>query len=291
MGKLQVCVRFLVLTLILSLCTCPVVSANAEAGNTAFDVPFPWNGHNLRVSYALDNEAVKSGHAAAGEKSVQVFLTSVDDTLSWDEITGSGADFFLMGNDGTEYSVVTCGFQAEEGSSRNIADLAKNRYVGFSPIFDVPEDSGFDTLTLVVKNGATSEVAKVSLVGVPSEAPVNAKEVPEELVGDWSGMGKPVGGGSNILLEINVNSDGTGEYKFEQAGYTESYPFVLESDSERFSVTIPTDNQLDIAACEGTYVYANGVLTLRIITTFSSGRQFEYVVDCLKAAKSSEIGG
>ena len=170
----KACVRFLVFTLILSLCTCSVVATNAEVGNAAFDVPIPWNGHILRVSYAVDNETVKSGHAASGKKSIQVILTSTKDTLSWDEVTSCGADFSLRGNDGTEYGVVTCGFQAEEGSSRNSADLAKNRYVGFSPIFDVPKDIGFDALTLIVKNDATIEGTNVSLAGVPSEAPVDA---------------------------------------------------------------------------------------------------------------------
>lgn len=278
------CVRFLIFTLILSLCTCSVVATNAEVGNAAFDVPIPWNGHALCVSYAVNNEKVKSGYAASGEKCVQVFLTSIDDTLSWDEVTSCGADLFMLGNDGTEYSVVTCGFQAEEGSSSNIADLAKNRHVGFSPIFDVPESSGFGTLNLVVKNGANGEVTNVSLADVPSKAPVAAKAIPEELVGAWSGTGKSVGGGSDISLEINVNSDGTGGYKFVQAGYVENYPFILESNSERFSVTIPSDNQLGITACEGTYVYYGGVLTLHITTTFSSSRKFEYVAECLKAS-------
>jgi hypothetical protein len=291
MGKLQASVRFLVFTLILSLCTFSLAATYAETSDAAYAIPFLWNGHTLRVSYALDNETVKSGHAASGEKSIQVFLVSIDTTLSWDEVTSCVSDFSLRGNDGTDYGVVTCGFQAKEGSSRNIADLAKNRYVGFSPIFDVPEDSKFDALSLVVRSGETSESTAVFLAGVPSEAPVDAKAIPEELVGAWSGTGKPVGGGSDISLEINVNADGTGEYKFEQAGYEESYPFILESDSERFSVNISPDNQLGINACEGTYAYANGVLTLRITTTFSSGRQFEYVAECLKVAMSSGIGG
>jgi hypothetical protein len=51
----------------------------------------------------------------------------------------------------------------------------------------------------------------------------------------------------------------------------ESYPFTLESDRERFSVSIPDGNQLGIAACEGTYSYANGILMLRNTTPFSSG--------------------
>jgi hypothetical protein len=290
MEKLHSHIRFFVFTLILSLCTCPISGTYAETGNAAYSIPFLWNSHTLRVTYALDNETVNSGHAAAGEKSVQVFLESMDDTLSWDEVTSCGPDFSLWDSERTEYNVVVCGFQAEEGSSRNIADLASNRYVGFSPIFDVPEGSGFDALTLVVKNGETSEAITISLAGVPSEVSTDAEAIPEELVGAWSGTGTPVGGGSDISLDIIVNANGIGVYTFEQAGYMESYPFTLESDSERFSVSIPAGNQLGIAACEGTYSYANGILTLRITTSFSSGRQYEYVADCVKAAESSEIG-
>lgn len=210
-------------------------------------MPFFWNSYTLRIAYALDNETVNSGHAKVGEKSVQVFLESMYDTLSWDEVTRCGPDFSLRDSDGTEYSVVACGFQAVEGSSRNIADLANNRYIGFSPIFDVPKDIGFDALTLVVRDSETSEVITILLAGVPSEVSAVAETIPEELVGVWSGTGTPLGGGSVISLDISVNEDGTGEYTFEQTGYMESYPFTLESDRERFTVNIPTDNQLGIA--------------------------------------------
>lgn len=290
MGKVQSFIRFFVFTLILSLCLCPLTGTYAETDDAAYAMPFLWNSHTLHVAYALDNGTIKSGHTVAGEKSVKIFLVSMDDTLSWDEVTSSGSDFSLRDNDGIEYSVVACGFQAVEGSSRNIADLANNRYIGFSPIFDVPEGSRFDALTLVVKNAETNEIITVSLAGVPSEASMETETIPKELVGSWSGTGTPVGGGSDISLDIIVNADGTGAYTFKQAGYLESYPFALESDSARFSVSIPADNKLGIVACEGTYSYASGILTLRITTTFSSGRQFEYVADCVKAAESSMIG-
>jgi len=288
MGKVQSYVRFFVFTLIFSLCIGPLTGTYAETDDSAYAMPFLWNSHTLQVAYAQDNETVNSGHAKVGEKSVQVFLESMYDTLSWDEVTSCGPDFSLRDSDGIEYSVVACGFQAEEGSSRNIADLASNRYIGFSPIFDIPNGTRFDALTLVVKNGETSEVITILLAGVPSEVSAVAETIPEELVGVWSGMGTPLGGGSVISLDISVNEDGTGEYTFEQTGYMESYPFTLKSERELFTVNIPTDNRLGVVKCEGTYSYANDVLTLRITTTFSSGRQFEYIANCVKAAVSSE---
>ena len=77
-----------------------------------------------------------------------------------------------------------------------------------------------------------------------------------------------------------VGMDGTGTYTFEQSGYYESYAFALKVESETFSVQIPKGNQLGIAACEGTYSYSDGVLTLEVQTTFANGRVFSYTVPC-----------
>ena len=106
--------------------------------------------------------------------------------------------------------------------------------------------------------------------------------LPEELTGVWTGKGEPEGGGNPIDLEITVNSDATGEYQFEQAGYKESYPFTLESEDRSFQVNIPADNQLGITSCKGTYSYEDDKLTLQIKTEFSSGRTFEYTAVCTK---------
>ncbi len=283
MGKLYSSVRLIIVILVFSLCSCVLAVSSAAADETSYSTPFPWNGHTMQVSYALDDGTVKSGHAAAGEKSVQVFLVSPEDTLSWDELMSSGQYLQLQALDGTQYGMVSSGFEAVEGSSRNITDLATNQYVGFSPIFDVPADIGLDQLVLVVLNGEANETTFVSLAGIPAEEQPAETAIPAELVGSWNGVGTQAGGGSEIALSMSVNADGTGEYTFEQSGYTESYPFTLESDSKLFSVSIPADNQLGITACEGQYDYADGILTLHITTTFSSGRQFEYTVYCVKA--------
>jgi hypothetical protein len=127
----------------------------------------------------------------------------------------------------------------------------------------------------------TSPASEQASTSPTESVKVNAS-IPKELVGMWKGSGKPVGGGSAISLDVAVNADATGIYTFEQAGYEESYPFILSSNNNSFSVSIPADNKLGISACGGTYSYSDGVLTLNITTRFSSGRQFKYVAECTK---------
>lgn len=112
---------------------------------------------------------------------------------------------------------------------------------------------------------------------ITPESPDAAGKIPDELTGQWSGSV------DDINLSFNVESDGTGKYSFEQKGYSESYDFKLEAGAETFSVKIPEDNKLGIAKIEGTYAYSEGVLTLDVRTTFSSGRVFTYTVPCRKS--------
>ena len=106
--------------------------------------------------------------------------------------------------------------------------------------------------------------------------------IPSEYVGEWAGS---VG---NINLSFNVNEDGTGTYTFEQSGYLENYDFSLKVESETFSVYIPEVNQLGIVACDGTYTYADGVLTLEVKTIFGNGRVFEYTAPCQRVLPTAE---
>ena len=112
-----------------------------------------------------------------------------------------------------------------------------------------------------------------------AEVAATTAAMPEEYVGDWQGTA------GNISLSFTVNPDGTGNYAFEQNGYSESYDFTMEAGADTFSVTIPEDNQLGIVSCEGTYQYADGVLTLDIRTTFRNGREFSYTVPCSRVAE------
>ena len=108
--------------------------------------------------------------------------------------------------------------------------------------------------------------------------------VPDALVGEWRGTGMPKGGGPAIDLTATINTDGTGEYTFDQSGYHESYPFTISSDDSAFSVDIPADNTLGISACGGTWALEDGILKLDITTTFASGGSYSYTAECEKAA-------
>ncbi len=110
--------------------------------------------------------------------------------------------------------------------------------------------------------------------------------VPAEYIGDWTGHS------GDINLSFSVGPDGAGTYTFEQSGYEERYDFTLSVDSDTFSVQIPKDNKLGIQTCEGTYAYADGVLTLDVKTTMASG-VFAYTVPCTRAepAKATAAEG
>jgi hypothetical protein len=138
-----------------------------------------------------------------------------------------------------------------------------------------------DHPVLLWKNPGTPETAQ-------ENSAADRTAIPDELIGIWHGTGTPVGGSNTITLEITVNADGSGVYTFDQAGYTESYPFTLESDNNHFSVSIPEDNYLGIVSCEGTYTYEDGILSLHIITTFANGQPYEYTADCTKEDASAE---
>ena len=102
--------------------------------------------------------------------------------------------------------------------------------------------------------------------------------IPEELVGDWQGVGKPKNGGPSIDLTIHVEEDGTGKYMFDQAGYHESYPFTLSRDGKRFSVDVPATSQL--GSVDGTWEVEDDVLKLDITSTFTSGGSYSYNAEC-----------
>ena len=48
------------------------------------------------------------------------------------------------------------------------------------------------------------------------ENPDEESAIPDELVGQWTGVGTPKNGGTPIDLSIIVNADGSGEYTFDQ---------------------------------------------------------------------------
>lgn len=101
-----------------------------------------------------------------------------------------------------------------------------------------------------------------------------------DFAGDW------VGKSGNISLTFTVEADGSGVYAFEQSGYRESYPVQLTVADNTFAVEIPADNALSIADCRGTWQYADGVLTLDVVTAFQNGRKFTYTIPCSRAGNA-----
>ena len=112
--------------------------------------------------------------------------------------------------------------------------------------------------------------------------------VPAELVGSWQGTGTPGNGGPSIDLSAIIRADGTGEYTFVQSGYTESYPFAIESTDQTFRVDIPADNTLGIDGCSGTWALSEGELELQITTTFASGGDYSYSARLHRAEETGE---
>ena len=110
--------------------------------------------------------------------------------------------------------------------------------------------------------------------------------IPEELVGEWRGKGKPKNGGTSIDLSITVKADGTGEYTFDQGDYHESYPFTITNDDSRFSVDIPATSQL--GSVNGSWSLEEGVLKLDITSTFTRGGSYSYTAECKKADRTEE---
>ena len=123
-----------------------------------------------------------------------------------------------------------------------------------------------------------------------------AAGIPTGLAGTWNGTGIPENGGPSISLTITIRDDGTGEYAFEQNGYTESNPISISAQGNTFTVTSAETSQFSKA--EGNWSLTDGVLTLSITSTLPSGRAYFYTAECTKAeeaspetADSAETGG
>ena len=115
----------------------------------------------------------------------------------------------------------------------------------------------------------------------------SAAGIPAGLAGTWNGTGIPENGGPSISLTITVQDDGTGEYAFEQNGYTESNPISISAQDNTFTVTLADTSQLGKA--EGTWSLADDVLTLSITSTLPSGRTYSYTAECTRAEVSPAV--
>lgn len=127
--------------------------------------------------------------------------------------------------------------------------------------------------------------SEYSFENLPTPVPTKTPENPfAEFAGDWKGLVPEM----NIDLEFTINEDGTGSYRLTQNDYTETYDATLEAGDKTFKVDLPEKNALNLTGCEGTYRYADGILTLDVTTTFASGRKFAYTIDCERVEMTDE---
>ncbi len=133
-----------------------------------------------------------------------------------------------------------------------------------------------NTLTYLFAFPKTLDVSALSL-SFGEEVPTS--NILKDFVGEWEGQH------DDIHLTFTVNEDGSGQYIFEQSGYRESYPVRLSADNNTFTVDIPADNALSITSCGGFWEYRDEVLTLLVVTTFKSGKQFTYIIPCRRVEK------
>lgn len=188
--------------------------------------------------------------------------------------------------------VVPFGVDVEIGGTRyswNTANFDGNIVTYFTDATELP-----DQIILYSNDNKDKEFtfdAAPFITGTPSvkEDGDDSNSIMASLAGRWSGTGKPVGGGEEISLRIDLQEDGTGTYQFRQGGYTESYPVSVNDEAGSFSAEIPADNTLQITGCGGTYELDGDVLLLHIVTEFASGRSFEYDVDCERVPPAETV--
>jgi len=161
-------------------------------------------------------------------------------------------------SEGTEFSSTSCKIKSDQ--------------VMYSFSFEGVPD------TIIAINGETDEIIITIEVdgNLYVNQPLPAAMFPIEYIGSWEGSV------NDINISLTVEPDGTGTYTFEHSGYTESYDFSLEVDTETFTAQIPENNTLGIAKIEGTYEHSDRLLILDVRTTFSSGGVFTYTVPCRK---------
>lgn len=234
--------KLLLILVVLTFCTIPAL---AELGSA--DVSF--NGTQYHIT--LDSVVIANDH-----------LTIV---------IGGMTESFTIGANGLQYAAMPVPYYGDEALYADDKDIFLGNEFSFrydrdtlpDSIMLVPTDTD-QTPILLWERGNDNAVASI----------------PEELIGDWTGVGTPKNGGTSIDLAIHINADGTGEYSFDQGNYHESYPFAISSDDSSFSVDIPATSQLGSVA--GTWALDSGVLMLDITSTFTGGGSYSYTAECVK---------
>ena len=123
--------------------------------------------------------------------------------------------------------------------------------------------------------------------GTEAAEEASSASIPAGMAGTWNGTGIPENGGPSNSLTVTVRDDGTGEYAFEQNGYTESNPISISAQDNTFTVTLADTSRLGKA--EGSWSLTDGVLTLSITSTLPSGRTYSYTAECTRAEVSPAV--
>ncbi len=238
-----------VLAVLLAVTLCAVSACAVEEGE------YPWRDWTIEVTKAEENPMFVPAQMGEDEYAVAVYLTIAEE-LWKDEAQSQElyAEAVLADADGNTYEAL---------GSMTGTDNPVLIY-----LYCVPKSVEFETLSFLT--GAEA--------GEAEEAGEAA--IPEEMIGTWEGAGTPPAGGSPIDLTVTINADGTGEYIFNQGGYTENNPITISYEGSSFSVNTD-DSVLD--ECVGTWELADGVLTLDITSTLASGATYSYTAELTMA--------
>ena len=225
--------------------------------------PLDWQGYTLDWQANSESDAIErlSLPEVSGERYILIIFTAREGKMLLSTIADRTDGLCLSDKVGTIYKPQTVSWP--------------NVTFDYENGFKSAEEQDSFTLVFSVPNA----VQDADFYPIVSEE--SAESIPEELAGSWSGSVTPENG-NTIDLALEISTDGTGYYTFQQGGYEESYPIAIENDDKSFSVSVPENNKLEISVINGTYEYADGVLSLHINTEFRSGRSFNYDIDCVK---------
>ncbi|MCR5783555.1 MAG: hypothetical protein K6G90_12580 [Clostridia bacterium] len=247
-----------------------------ENAPAAANEPVAWQNYTLDWLIINDDEGITDEQRDLRDRALQNMDTNPGERLIF--VTFMLREGVMLHTEIRDHFRILC-LEDRDGNiykplSMNVTGVKYDDVNGFS----TNEEQSSFSLTYSVPDA----VPDTDLTPVISETEEESDmAIPAELVGTWTGSVTPANG-NRIDLRAQINADGTGDYTFNQGGYEESYPFTIENDGNTFSVSVPENNTLGISIINGTYEFADDVLSLHISTEFSSGGTFRYDIDCVK---------
>lgn len=270
--------------------TAPAAAPAAAPAETAGSIAGAWTIENL----TYEAKALAGGFSIKGEFQGTYELTlnpdgSMSSNLAMDTMHEQGIIPFAF----PEFELKKfTGYSWENGTLRFLPDgpalqceyneAAGTYSVSYASTVMVEERKGTLPGQATMPGGECSLTVSLTLTGGESageQAPAGSG-IPAGIAGKWSGIGKPKNGGPSIKLTAVIREDGSGEYTFEQNGYTESNPITLSAKDNTFEVQLSDHSALGKA--EGTWALEDGVLKLDITSTLPSGRTYSYTAECTR---------